>query len=153
MNKKKTLWIIPIIGLVFVALIFVIDHRHSQDITIIRDLSISNDSLIKKRELIQVEMRVFRELVADLQNKKNFVSIKEPRVQTEGEEIMVVLDVRNVPLSGKNKLMGEHENAKWEAYYKKDNNLHFDVKILENGDTVIDCPAYIFAKMVELCEE
>lgn len=153
MNEKKTLWVIPIIGLAFIALIFIFDLSHTKDITITRDLSARNDSLRKEREIIPVEMRVFRELVADLKNKSNFSGIQGPKAQNDGDDFKVVLDVKDVSTSGKNKLLGEPENARWKAYYNKDNNLHFNVEIKKNGDTVVNCPAYIFAKMVELCEK
>lgn len=152
MDEKKTLWIIPLIGLIAAALILYVDSKHVTDSEIQRDFGSQNDSLRNERKFIPVEAVQLRDLVVGAKTTNDLFGLDGPYLEEDGGW-KAFIDVNGVTPYGLDKLLGDPKSPEWEFCYNDENHLHFDAEIKSNGDTVVYCPAYILAKLVEISEQ
>lgn len=152
MNENKTLWILLLLGVVVAALILFIDHNHKTDSEVKRNVNSLKETLRNDRKFIRVEAIQMRNLIVGASADRDLAGLKGPFIRKENNGWKAFIDVKEgVTPYGLDKLLGDSQNQEWDSCYSVGNNLHFDAEI-DNGDTIVSCPAYFLAKLVEYYE-
>ena len=149
MNKAIVIIMALVCGL---AVIFIVraDRAHSavNDEIKYRKPGIQLDSAKMEREYVKVEIQQLRELIDVARaNDADFENLGNP-CEKLGE---IQIDLKGLRRNAKNHLMGNHEHEYWDSCYVRDSHFHFRYDTI-GDDTVVDCPAYVFTKLVILNE-
>lgn len=153
MNEKKTFLILSFLGILVAVLILCIDRSHNADREEEGDVNSLKETLMKDRKFIQVEVSQLGNLIAGASADQDLSGLKGPIVVKDIDGWTAFIDVKEgVTPYGLIKLLGTPKSKEWDSCYSVGNNLHFDAEI-KDGDTVVSCPAYFLANLVQYYEK
>ena len=155
-NIIKRVWFVSVaIAISAVVLIGIIDARLSNDDPNenARDLSGVKEKARADREYIKVTLQQLREIVSGVRDRHP-VDYSALVMQNVAEnDTVVMINLEGIEPHYIGMLIGSNENhSRFEDVYTKDINFHFRVSVL-GGDTIVDCPAFILARLVHLYEK
>ena len=153
-NILKRVWFVSVaIAVAAVVLVGIIDARLSNDDPNenARNLSGVKEKARADREYVKVRTDTLREIIAGVRDRHPDYSALVMQDVSENDTIVTInlVGVEPTPVGN---LIGSNENSsRFRDVYTEGNNFHFQVTIL-GGDTVVDCPAFILARLVHLYE-
>ena len=154
-NIIKRVWFVSVaIAIAAGVLVGIIDARLSNDDPNenARNLSGVKEKARADREYIKVTLPQLREIVSNVRNRHSEYRALVMQDLAENDTV-VMIDLEGVDPYYVGLLIGSNDNhSRFEDVYTKGNNFHFRVSILD-GDTVVDCPAFILAQLVYRCEK
>ena len=162
-DEKRKLYFIIILGLVAGIALWFYEGKHVDDNNEnARDKSGIKEEARNEREFVKVKSSVFADLVKQIKRKNaSYANLGEPVYLSD----TVLLDVSKLQHAARQYFIGSLNNVeRWEHCYTPAANFHFPYALVERDsivgmdtivckDTVVDCPAYIFAKLVEEYEK
>lgn len=152
-NKNRNRIIgLGMIGVFIGILIYVIDGKKSQYDSYKRDVRGDVEAAKAERECVNVELSQLNEFLSVLSHSTSeFVNIKT--AVYDSEDSTTYINVKDAS-SAKRILLGPENNTeRWSKYYKKDGTVIFFETEIRDGDTIVHCPAYTFAKLVDSYEK
>lgn len=153
-NTNNYKGIVPLILFagVFGALIWFIDLRKNEDEPFARDVAGDVEQARENREYVNVELSQLNEFLTVLKNRSEFQIVQNARYDAEVNKIIIGFDGK-LSNDAKSLLFGSDKDLnRWDAYYPKSANaLYFDHA--PNDSTIVKCPAFILAKIVEAYEQ
>ena len=156
-NKiKKWVWLVSIaIAVAAGVFVGIIDARFSNDDPNknARNLSGVKEKARADREYVKVTLPQLRVIVAGVRDRHP-VDYGDLVMQDISEnDTFVTINLVGVERSNVRTLIGSNENSqRFKDVYTPGNNFHFQVSVLDR-DTVVDCPAFILARLVHLYEK
>ena len=140
-----------IIFVLFGASIYFIDYRKSQPVLYDRDISGNVEKAKDERECVQVRLSQLNEFLSVLsQRTSEFANVKKALYDAEQKKTIINVQGSEsvIPI-----LLGSDKVIKrWEKYYKEGGNVIFFDTDIKDDDTIVQCPAFVFAKLVEAYE-
>jgi len=154
-NIIKRVWFISVaIAIAAGVLVGIIDARLSKDDPNkdARNLSGVKEKARADREYVKVTLPQLREIVSGVRDRHPDYGDLVMQDISENDTV-VMINLVGVERASVGMLIGSNENhSRFEDAYTKDINFHFRVSVL-GGDTIVDCPAFILARLVHLYEK
>lgn len=153
-NIIKWVWFVSVaITVAAVVLVGIIDARLSNDDPNddARNMSGVKEKARADREYIKVTLPQLRDIVSGVRDRHpdDYDTL---RIISENDTI-VTINLAGIESAAMEKLIGSNENSqRFKDVYTVGNNFHFRVSVL-GGDTIVDCPAFILARLVHLYEK
>ncbi len=155
-NIIKWVWFVLVaIAVAAVVLVGIIDARLSNDDPNenARDLSGVKEKARADREYIKVTLQQLRVIVSGVRDRHPVDYSALVMQDVSENDTVVMINLEGIEPHYIGMLIGSNDNhSRFEEVYTKDINFHFRVSVL-GGDTIVDCPAFILARLVHLYEK
>lgn len=155
-NIIKRVWFKSVaIAIAAVVLVGIIDVRLSNDDPNenARNLSGVKEKARADREYIKVTLPQLRDIVSGVRERHPVDYGDLVMQDVSKNDTIVTINLAGIESAAMEKLIGSNENSqRFKDVYTVGNNFHFRVSVFGGDTMIVDCPAYILAKLIELKE-